>query len=292
MKKTIASFILACLAATAFAIEAKVVSITGKAEVQDGSVWTALKVGDTLKAGSVIQTGFKSEMVLNIKSPNEDTTITVSPLSRLTIEQLSEKGSQDKTSIHLAAGSLKSDIKKTADKRVGYQVRTPVATASVRGTVYSVTNTFRGVEIQNEDGGVACWRETAEKPIVKSDDYADVAEESGISKSSSTTVATSAKDLSFGAAPRGAMTVTKGQGGVIYQRGSASTPMSGFSRNSLSLVGTTKRIASNEVVNAVDVNSASSFMTASLLDSVIPGDMGGGAAIERGDISIVAGWGD
>ena len=67
MKKLLLSVLFAATAFTAFSMDAVVVSAKGKAEVQNGESWVALKNGDTLNQGSVIQTGFKSEVVLKIK---------------------------------------------------------------------------------------------------------------------------------------------------------------------------------------------------------------------------------
>ena len=141
VKKLIASLVMAAAAitaASASSMQATVLSTKGKTEVMKGTSWTPLKIGSIIQKGDVIQTGFKSELILKIKN----TTVTVSPLSRITIEQLASKGNKDETRLFLDTGSLKSDVKKTEDRRVGFTVRSPVATASVRGTIFGVTNGF------------------------------------------------------------------------------------------------------------------------------------------------------
>lgn len=141
VKKIIASLVMAAAAitsASASNMQATVLSTKGKTEVMKGTTWTPLKIGSIIEKGDVIQTGFKSELILKIKN----TTVTVSPLSRITIEQLASKGDKDETRLFLDTGSLKSDVKKTEDRRVGFTVRSPVATASVRGTIFGVTNGF------------------------------------------------------------------------------------------------------------------------------------------------------
>ena len=87
MKKLILTLLVSAAAFTSFAMQATVVSAKGKAEVQNGTNWIALKEGDSLSQGSVIQTGFKSEVVLKIK----ESTVTVAPLSRITLQALLEK---------------------------------------------------------------------------------------------------------------------------------------------------------------------------------------------------------
>ncbi|MBQ9205370.1 MAG: FecR domain-containing protein [Treponema sp.] len=162
MKKLILSFVFGLLAFSSFAMQATVVSTKGKAEVQNGSSWVALKNGDTLDQGSVIQTGFKSEVVLKIK----ESTVTVAPLSRITLQTLAERegvaGAQpkDETSIYLDTGSLKSNVQKSADRRVGFTVRSPVATASVRGTEFDYATRYKSVALKTTGGKVAFWKNT------------------------------------------------------------------------------------------------------------------------------------
>lgn len=140
-------------------MQATVVSSKGKSEVQRAGQWVALSEGSKLNKGDVIQTGFKSELILKIKN----STVTVSPLSRVTIEQLAEKKDSDETKLFLDTGSLKSNVKKTEDRRVGFTVRSPVATASVRGTVMEVKNVYGGTEVIGYEGSTAAWKSTEEQ---------------------------------------------------------------------------------------------------------------------------------
>lgn len=177
MKKLMAILSIAVIATlTATSMEATVVSAKGKAEVQKGNSWATLSVGNSLKKGDVIQTGFKSEVILKIKN----STVTVAPLSRITIEQLAEKNGSDDTRLFLDTGSLKSDVKKTEDRRVGFTVRSPVATASVRGTVMSVTNAFRSTQVRGFEGSVSTWKSSGTQT-------AEVATDDGASSSAEVT---------------------------------------------------------------------------------------------------------
>ena len=105
-------------------------SVVGKVEVQVNESWIQVKNGDILSSGSVISTGFKSSAVLYIG----ESLIEVRALTRLTIEEIKEQNQNYNTTMFLDAGSIKADIKKSENKRVGFKVRTSVATASVRGT--------------------------------------------------------------------------------------------------------------------------------------------------------------
>lgn len=137
--------------------EVKVISITGKCEYEKNSVWEALTVGQVLAEGTKIQTGFKSELVLSLVSNNEDSKLTVAPLSRMTIAQLLSTDKMDKTNVFMDTGSVKSEINKTGTNKVNFTIRSPVATASVRGTVIVCKSVVGGTSFQTERGRMAVW---------------------------------------------------------------------------------------------------------------------------------------
>ena len=130
LKKILAVTIFCCVFASLGAVEVRVVEVSGKVEVQKGDKWVAVSKGDILSAGSVISTGFKSEAVIAL----DETVIKVKALTRLTIEQLFEKDGNKASSVYLDTGSISADVKPAENKRVGFSVKTPAATASVRGT--------------------------------------------------------------------------------------------------------------------------------------------------------------
>jgi hypothetical protein len=129
--KSIIAIVLATMTVvSASALEATVLSTKGKVEVQKGNDWVAVKEGDTIQKGAIISTGFKSEAVLKVK----ESTFKLSPLTRITIEQLASTSTKDETQMYLDSGSVSFNVKKSENKRVGFKVRSPAATASVRGT--------------------------------------------------------------------------------------------------------------------------------------------------------------
>ena len=130
MKKILFVLVLSFLVFSVFALDGVVVDVLGKVEKQSGDAWIALKEGDILAPGDVVSTGFKSEAVLSIG----ESTITVRALTRLTIEQLYEKNKNHISSVYIDAGSICADVKPVENKRVGFTVKTPAITASVRGT--------------------------------------------------------------------------------------------------------------------------------------------------------------
>ncbi len=135
IRKLLCSFILITgITVVTFALDAKVVSVSGKVEVQtsDGT-WKALSEGDSISKGDVISTGFKSEAKFSIG----DSVLSVGPLTRLTLEQLAANTNKDEARLFLTTGSVQADVNQTESKRIDFKVRSPAATASVRGTSFS-----------------------------------------------------------------------------------------------------------------------------------------------------------
>ena len=130
MKKIVTILVLLTVAFYSFALDGIVMEVLGKVEKQVDNSWIALKKGDVLVPGDVISTGFKSEAVISIG----ESVITVKALTRMTIEQLYEKNKNHVSSVYLDVGSVSADVKPVTNKRVGFTVKTPAVTASVRGT--------------------------------------------------------------------------------------------------------------------------------------------------------------
>ena len=146
MKKIFILALISILGSSLFGIEARVVSVKGKVQVQRGAAWIDLKPNDIIRKGEVIQTGFKSEAQLSITSSNQNSKLTVAPLS-----------GADKTSVYVTTGSVKSEIKKTEDRRASYTVRGPVATASVRGTVIVTSWGYDSAALDTAEGNAAFY---------------------------------------------------------------------------------------------------------------------------------------
>ena len=135
-------FAASCL----FALDGKVVSVTGKVEMQaNGDNWVQLKEGDVVPQGAIISSGFKSQADIKLGG----SLLTVYQLTRVSLRELSESTDKVTTDLYLDAGSVRADVKPLNNKANGFQVRTPVVTASVRGTELGVTgdgglNVYRG----------------------------------------------------------------------------------------------------------------------------------------------------
>ena len=122
---------------SASALEAKFVSIEGKVEILEGGMWIPVEEGDIIQErGAVISTGFKSNAVVSVKGTN----FTLGPLTRITIENMVAMENKDSTQIYIDSGSLKANVSSSDGRKVGFKVRSAVATASVRGTEFKVTS--------------------------------------------------------------------------------------------------------------------------------------------------------
>jgi len=138
MKRYILSFFaLALIAGTLplAALDGQVVTVNGKVEIQDtNGTWKSLKAGDPLTAGSMISTGFKSEATVKLGA----SILTIKPLTRMTLTQLIEKEDIVNTELYLEVGNVKAEVNSLNNKKNGFTVKSPVATASVRGTIFEL----------------------------------------------------------------------------------------------------------------------------------------------------------
>ena len=146
-KKLFFCFTLVLFASLIFAQSrnVQVVSVVGKVEKQEGGLWVPISAGEVLSKGTLISTGFRSTATLKF----EGSVISVAALSRLTISELIENENSRDTSIYLDAGKITADIKTSDNKRVNFTVRTPIATASVKGTAGMVSALGEVVSYEN-----------------------------------------------------------------------------------------------------------------------------------------------
>ena len=237
MKKLIVTALCSiALLSAATAFEAKVSATKGKTEIQQNGVWKTLAPGDVLNKGAVIQTGFKSELILQMK----ESVVTVGPLSRMTIEQLAEKQSKDDTRLYLDTGSLKANVKKTENRRVGFTVKSPVATASVRGTIIDVVNAFQSTSVSADEGSAAAWPSDNASATIATEEEDAAAETPNLT-------GTTPQDISGGEAPAKSYVVSKGQAAEFNETKSTS-PEAMASEEAKGLESGTISVATTEAV--------------------------------------------
>lgn len=150
MKKILGMLVL-CFAGisfiTAAELTATITEIAGKVECKlPQQEWQTAKVGDVLPAGSLISTGFKSTAILK----TESATLTVKPVTRLSLEDLVKSEGTTKTQMFLMAGRVKAEVTPKSGEKADFKIKSPTATASVRGTGFE----FDGKNLLVDHGAV------------------------------------------------------------------------------------------------------------------------------------------
>jgi hypothetical protein len=108
--------------------------------------WTPAVRGQTLTRSTLISTGFKSGALIVIG----DSTLSVQALTRLSLEELARTGKSEKVDLNLRTGRIRANVKPPSGGNTEFTVRSPAATASVRGTVFE----FNGTILQVQEGRV------------------------------------------------------------------------------------------------------------------------------------------
>ncbi len=154
MKKIFAFSFLTLFAFCIYAYDAEVLALDGKAMASsNGSSWTALSVGSKIAQGSIIQTAFKSSLKLKLKGSQID----LGPMTRISLDELSEGSERDNAVLSMKTGSVTSNVKKIEDRRVGFTIKGPAATASVRGTIFSEACGYNGDTVTAIESQTAVW---------------------------------------------------------------------------------------------------------------------------------------
>ncbi len=148
-KRTVFTFVFAFVSLYgARSLTGDIVAVSGKVEYQQGqSAWKPLKAGDKINSGTIISTGFKSEATIRLGA----SVLTVKPLTRMALNALVEREDTVDTELFLEVGSVRAEVKSLNNKKNGFTVKSPIATASVRGTVFDM-----GERLVVREGSVVC----------------------------------------------------------------------------------------------------------------------------------------
>lgn len=132
--------------------------VTGKVEIRDSpaAAWAPALEGTALTKDTVISTGFKSVAVVSLGN----STLTVRPLTRLTLEEIARAEGSEQVQLYLLAGRVRAEVTPPAGGRTDFSVRSPSATASVRGTSFS----FDSVNL-NVIGGLVRFSGSIGNPV-------------------------------------------------------------------------------------------------------------------------------
>ena len=134
MKKGIIAFVLMLAGISVFAQNGVVKELTGTVELKSSgsSAFILAKAGDAVNQDTVVSTGFKSTALIEVGS----TTLTVRPLTRLTLTEIKATSESETVNVSLQAGRVRVDMNPPAGSKASLSVSSPTATASVRGTSF------------------------------------------------------------------------------------------------------------------------------------------------------------
>lgn len=137
------------LAGSLAAAEALVLEVDGDVEVRvtPDDEWMELEEDTIIPVGATISTGFGAGAVVEV-GPNAR--LHIDSLSRLTIDQLIEREGIVESELELSVGRIQGEVQRVDERPTEFQVRSEVATASVRGTSFE----FDGVNVRVFEGQV------------------------------------------------------------------------------------------------------------------------------------------
>jgi hypothetical protein len=122
--------------------------LSGTVEVKEPgtAAWTLAARDQSLNRGTVISTGFKSGALIAVGN----STLSVQSLTRLSLEELIAADEGEKVDLNLRTGRVRAEVRPPAGGTTSFTVRSPIATASVRGTMFE----FNGIELRVAEGRV------------------------------------------------------------------------------------------------------------------------------------------
>jgi hypothetical protein len=108
--------------------------LSGTVEIKapGSAVWVSAAAGDRIEKNTLISTGFRSTAVLVLG----DSVITVRPVTRLSLEEIIKNQGGEQVNLYLQTGRIRAEVKPPTGGRTDFTVRSPSATASVRGTAF------------------------------------------------------------------------------------------------------------------------------------------------------------
>jgi hypothetical protein len=130
-----------------YADQATIEEVVGKVEIRPiGGDWSLARQGTVVNGGDTISTGFGSSASIKLGG----STVTVTPLTRLTLEELVEREGAQQTRLFLQVGKVRADVRTAEGLSHDFQLRSASTTASVRGTSFE----FDGVSVRGFTGEV------------------------------------------------------------------------------------------------------------------------------------------
>jgi hypothetical protein len=102
--------------------------------------WKTAAAGQTLEKASVISTGFRSTALVTIGN----STVTVRPLTRLSLEELATKQTGEQITLNLRAGRVRADVVPLRESKIAPPYGGRIWKPESRGTACRRENIFFG----------------------------------------------------------------------------------------------------------------------------------------------------
>jgi hypothetical protein len=149
MKKICICVMMVVFSAAAFAQQGTLQDITGTVELKHpgAAAFTPAKNGDAVEKNTIVSTGFKSQALIVTGTAS----VYVKPLTRLSFDELVQVQGTEQVNIRLQAGRVRAKVNPPAGSISEFTVRSPIATASVRGTEFD----FDSFSVTVNEGTVA-----------------------------------------------------------------------------------------------------------------------------------------
>jgi hypothetical protein len=134
MKKNIFILILFITGMCVFAQNGTIKEKSGTVELKSpgASDFVPAKAGDKVSQQTVVSTGFKSTALIEVGGA----VLTVRPLTRLTLTEISASMNSETLNLNLQTGRVRVEMNPPAGGKAVMSVKSPIATASVRGTSF------------------------------------------------------------------------------------------------------------------------------------------------------------
>jgi hypothetical protein len=104
-------------------------------------VFVPAVAGSAIAQDTIVSTGFRSSAIIDVGS----STLTVRPLTRLSLAAITAAAGTETISVNLQAGRVRVDVSPPAGTAANFTVQSTVATASVRGTSFEFHTRSIGV---------------------------------------------------------------------------------------------------------------------------------------------------
>lgn len=171
MKKCVVLIFVLISLSLVFTENISIKSLSGIAQVKlnPNSDWIEAKENMVLNSGSIINTGFKSNVVVKVNN----SLLEVKQVTQISVASLIESKQNVVTDIELKYGKIKAIVEPSAsDVKLNFKVRSANSTASVRGTIFNYGDSYLLVE----KGTVLFESKNGDQLFVQADEEAVISE--------------------------------------------------------------------------------------------------------------------